>query len=90
TDETPDPVWPRWVGYFSLFVALSSFGGAVAVYFKTGPLAYNGLIAFWLVMVGFMGWITIMIVCVHRWTVRQPVGAGSVFEAQPPVPVNPA
>jgi hypothetical protein len=86
TDESADPVWPRWVGYFCLWVAISSLGGAFCVFFKTGPFAYNGLIAFWLVMVLFVSWIAVMVVTMHRWTVRQPIEESSTSDQRPLVP----
>jgi hypothetical protein len=34
--------------------------------FKTGPLAYNGLLAFWLVAVDFFVWMVVMSIVVMK------------------------
>ena len=46
-------VLPRWYCYYTLWVALSMMGGGVAVFFKDGPFAWNGVIGWWLVVVMF-------------------------------------
>ena len=45
--------FPRWFCYYSLWIALLMCGGAVAILFKDGPFAWNGLIAWWMVVVMF-------------------------------------
>ena len=46
-------VLPRWYCYFALWVALSMAGGGVAILFKDGPFAWNGIIAWWMVLIMF-------------------------------------
>ena len=46
-------ILPRWYGFFVLWVALAMTGGGIAPLFFDGPFAWNGLIAWWLVVVMF-------------------------------------
>ena len=52
-DERPNPTWPRWAGYLNLWIAFGGMGGALAVFFKDGPFAWNGLVGFWIPVVIF-------------------------------------
>ncbi|MFI2841874.1 hypothetical protein [Mycolicibacterium sp. PDY-3] len=47
SDQT---VFPRWVGYVNLFVAVSFIPDVFAVFFHSGPLAWNGVLVFWLAL----------------------------------------
>jgi hypothetical protein len=52
----PDRVYPRWLGYTGLWVALLLLPGMLLLCFHTGPFAYHGLIAYWLALFTFGGW----------------------------------
>jgi len=57
-DPRPDPVYPRWFAYFQLWCALGvglTFGVWI---FKTGPLAWNGLLGFWTPVTVYFLWVT--------------------------------
>lgn len=69
-------IYPRWVGYAVLWVALLDIPGAVLMFFKTGPLAWNGLIAFWVVAIAFFVWAILIWVYTARAIKRMPEGAG--------------
>lgn len=43
-------VFPRWVGYFNVWAALLVLPALLMYFFKTGPVAWNGVLVFW---VGF-------------------------------------
>lgn len=53
-------VFPRWVGYYNLWSAFIFCAGGLAVLFKTGVFAWNGLLAFWVAAVFFGAWFLIM------------------------------
>jgi len=65
-DRDPDPVLPRWSGYLSLWVALLSVPGGAMIFFKTGPLAFNGIFAIWVPLGVFFVWILAMTALVLR------------------------
>lgn len=53
-DVRERPVWPRWAGYTFLWTALAGPGGLCAVFVKDGPLAWNGLLGFWIPAAAFV------------------------------------
>lgn len=55
-DKRPNPVFPRWLGYFNLWAALLFCPGTFNVFFKTGPLAWDGLISYYLPLGVFFAW----------------------------------
>ncbi|HWJ09295.1 MAG TPA: hypothetical protein VNS46_07960 [Nocardioides sp.] len=48
--------FPRWLGYLSLWVAISGIGGGFAVFVTDGPLAWNGVVGFYLPLSIFAVW----------------------------------
>ena len=61
-DHRPIPVFPRWLGYCNLWVALIFCVGTFNVFFKTGPLAWNGLLSWWLPVLVFAVWLVVVTV----------------------------
>jgi hypothetical protein len=59
-DQRQRPVFPRWSGYFSIFVALSFLPGFMGLFFKSGPFAYNGLVPWWIPTLTFFTWALVM------------------------------
>jgi hypothetical protein len=59
-DRGADPVFPRWSGYLTLWVLLLIVPGCLCVFFTAGPFAWNGLIAFWVVLSVFASWVLVM------------------------------
>jgi hypothetical protein len=53
-DKRERPLWPRWAAYMNLWVAVTGAGGVLAVFFKTGPFAWNGIIGFWIPVILFV------------------------------------
>ena len=47
-DRGDKPIFPRWVGHFNILTALLMAPSSFAIMFKTGPLAWDGAISFWL------------------------------------------
>ena len=50
-------VFPRWLGYWNLWLAFTLMPGVLLPFFKTGPFAYDGIFGFWLVAVSFFVWV---------------------------------
>jgi hypothetical protein len=49
--------FPRWLGWFILWVAIAFEVGAIAFMTKTGPFAWDGLIVFWMPFTLFFIWV---------------------------------
>jgi hypothetical protein len=56
TDRSADPILPRWFGYFQLYDGLLFAPAGLIMFFKDGPLAWNGLIAFWVAILAAAAW----------------------------------
>lgn len=52
-DHRERPAWPRWSAYMNLWVAVTGAGGVLAVFFKSGPFAWNGVVGFWIPVIVF-------------------------------------
>jgi hypothetical protein len=55
-DRRTSPVFPRWFAYLNFLLAVVLAPGAFIFVFKTGPLAWNGLFAFWLPALAYLVW----------------------------------
>jgi len=55
-------LFPRWTGYGLLATPLMSAFGGFCVFTKTGPLAWNGFLAFWVAVISFGWWAMLMTV----------------------------
>jgi hypothetical protein len=65
-DTSAHPVFPRWFGYYNAW-SMTLFGpGMLSLFFKHGPLAWQGLLSFWLEAVGFSIWPVLMTVMLLR------------------------
>lgn len=69
-DHRSEPVLPRWTGYFNIWAGLLYSPGTVLVFFKDGPLAWNGVLVFWMPVGVFAVWLavntTVMIQSTNR------------------------
>jgi hypothetical protein len=74
--------FPRWAGYLSLWTALLFIPAGLIVFFKTGPFAFDGLLAFYIPVIAFFGWFLTMSVLLIRATAR-PHHPHAVLTAPP-------
>jgi hypothetical protein len=65
-DVNPEPTFPRWVAYYNVYAAIGMAPASFMGLFKTGPLAYNGILAFWVVAVDFFVWMVVMSVVMMK------------------------
>lgn len=65
-DRRPVPILPRWLGYLNLWVALLILPAGAVLFFKSGPMAWNGVVGLYLPLTAFVIWIAAMTVTVHR------------------------
>ncbi|MGH2604167.1 MAG: hypothetical protein ACRDJ9_32870, partial [Dehalococcoidia bacterium] len=68
------PLWPRWAGYANLWVATLGAGGICAVFFKTGPFSWNGIVGWWMPTVVFAIGMTMNMWLMHRHARREAEG----------------
>jgi hypothetical protein len=59
-DQNPEPIFPRWAAYLNLWIVLLSIPGCLIVFFKHGPFAFNGFVAFYFPVVVFFVWLVAM------------------------------
>ena len=59
-DKSPTPVFPRWAAYFNVWVGVLFIPGGFAYFFRSGPFAWNGLLAFWVAAGAFFVWLLVM------------------------------
>jgi hypothetical protein len=75
-DARPRPVFPRWVAPFSILVALCMAPAACAVAVKSGPLAWNGFLSFWLRLGAYGTFIVVMFFVLRSAIKRQSLEEG--------------
>ncbi|WP_068162647.1 hypothetical protein [Rhodococcus phenolicus] len=77
-DNGPDAVFPRWVGHYSLATAVAMIPAAGAAVAQTGPLAWDGLLSFWLRNGAFALFTVVMFFVLRRTVLRQALDEGVV------------
>lgn len=58
-DDQPRPVFQRWVGHFNLVVAAALVPAAFVGLSLSGPLAWDGVLSFWLKNIAITVWIVV-------------------------------
>jgi hypothetical protein len=71
-DRGTPPVFPRWAAYLNLWIVLMSIPGTLIVFFKDGPFAFNGFVAFYFPVVVFFIWLVVMTTLTIRAIKSQP------------------
>jgi hypothetical protein len=59
TDRRPRPVFPRWLGYFLIWDVIGMLPACLVIFFKNGPLAWNGVLAWWIPIVASLGFFAV-------------------------------
>lgn len=77
-DNGPAPVFPRWVGHYSLATAVAMIPAAGAAVFQTGPLAWDGVLTFWLRNGAFAVFVVVMFFVLRRAVLSQAVEEGVI------------
>jgi hypothetical protein len=70
-DRQERPVFPRWVAHFNLVVAALLVPAAFVGAATTGPIAWDGLLTFWVRNAAVGLWIVVMAVALARAIGRQ-------------------
>lgn len=82
---SPQTLIPRWVGYLSFWFALSMFPASAIVFFKVGPLAWNGVFALYLPLTMFALWFNV----VTYWVARAIKSESVELASDPGIPGRP-
>lgn len=75
--DVEQKVFPRWSAYLNLWIAISFVPATFIIYFKRGPIAWNGLITFWVPLGLFVFWLAAMLVIMFRAVAREEAEQGS-------------
>jgi hypothetical protein len=71
TDKNPTSIFPRWVGFFNVWIAVLFIPGCLLTFFKTGPFAWNGILAFWIPACIFGPWFWVVSITVIKAAKQQ-------------------
>lgn len=81
-DTRAQPLWPRWAAYLNLWIAVTGAGGILAVFFKKGPFAWDGVVGFWIPVIVFaigMCVTSVLLLRRHRLDESQPAESSPTF-----------
>jgi hypothetical protein len=70
-DKRPNPVFPRWFGYFQIFCGLVLLEPELVIFVKTGPLAWNGVLSYWVGFTTAFVWLMVTTVVTASAVKRQ-------------------
>ena len=71
TDKRPTPVYPRWFAFFNIWCGLIFVPADLIFFFKGGPLAWNGIVSFYLVFSAFAIWVAVVTIMTSRAVTAQ-------------------
>jgi hypothetical protein len=74
-DDSEHPAFPRWCGYFNLWAFVLFLPTQLIFFFKTGPFAWNGILAFWIPLTVFTLWFIVMFTVLRKAILRQAATA---------------
>jgi hypothetical protein len=78
-DRQEQPVFKMWVAHFNILVAVALVPAAFTALTFSGPLAWDGLLSFWVKNIAIAAWIVVMGVVlgqtILRRRVEEPVAA---------------
>jgi len=81
-DAQTRPVFPRWVGHFNIATALLTAPAAFALMHKEGPLAWDGILSFWVRVGTYVSYLAVMFFVVrsaiHRQALEQALPQGAI------------
>ena len=75
SDKSSTPTFPRWFCFLSFWTTILIVPGGFALFFYTGPFAWNGLFAFWVPVVVFCIYYTALFWLAYKALKRQSASA---------------
>lgn len=61
SDQSPRPIYPRWVAFANFWLAFLFLPGALVPFFRQGPFAWDGLFGWWIPACDLAAWLLIMV-----------------------------
>jgi hypothetical protein len=83
SDPRPQPLFPRWLGYFNIWAELMFTPAIILPFFKSGPFAWNGVFVFWIPATVFGALFIVNTVCLIKAInseAREALGAGAAHD----------
>lgn len=74
-------VFPRWVAWYSLWVAFLLLPASCIIFFRTGIFSWTGLVGFWIPAAVFGTWYLVM-----TWVLLRAIHDESLLHAEPSTP----
>jgi hypothetical protein len=74
-ETSPRPAFPRWFGYYNAWTMTMFVPGMLSLFFKRGPLAWQGVLSFWLEAVAFSIWPAVTTVVLLRAARKEEAAA---------------
>lgn len=71
-DQRKVPIFPRWLGYFNIFVAISFVPDICTPFFKNGPFSWEGIFPFWIPYAVYFVWIWTQMFYTHKAIMKDP------------------
>lgn len=81
-DTTEPTTFPRWYGYLNIWVMMLSLPGCVVVMMNDGPLAWNGVFAFYIPGLALVTWMIVTSVVISRSITAQEAAERHAATAQ--------
>jgi hypothetical protein len=70
SDTSRSKIFPRWVGYYNIFVGMTFIPDLLVPFFKTGPFDWRGIVPYWFPFAVYGVWIILMMVMTTK-AIRQ-------------------
>ena len=71
SDKRAEPIYPRWFAYFNFWCGTLFVPAGLIFFFKDGPFAWNGIMAWWVVLTVFTAWMVVLTAMTARAINRQ-------------------
>ncbi|HEX6389561.1 MAG TPA: hypothetical protein VFZ89_08940, partial [Solirubrobacteraceae bacterium] len=81
-DKSARPVFPRWTAWVNFWFAGLVMTGQFMIFFKTGPIAWNGVLALYWPAFVFFCWICVMSVMTVKGSRRENDEVGDDVDQQ--------
>ncbi|MGW6728030.1 hypothetical protein ACWF9G_19190 [Nocardia sp. NPDC055029] len=74
SDQSEKPMFPRWIGWLSAWMAFGSLMGSLIPFFTSGPFAWNGFIGFFIAAIPFFAFLIVMFFALLRLAGKERLG----------------